>query len=63
MRRPGFRDILLSLLEDEEEILRMPRDAVGSNSLVAVLGASLDAGFNLYTELQTKYSNPMHTSM
>ena len=59
--RPGFRDILLSLLEDEQTVLRIPKD-IGSNSLAAVLGAPLDAGFSMYIELQTLYYNREVTS-
>ena len=61
MERPGFRDILLSLLEDEQTVLSIPKD-IGSNSLAAVLGAPLEAGFNMYTELQTMYYNREVTS-
>ena len=60
--RPGFRKILLSLLENEEDVLSIPFD-VGSNSLAAILGGPLDAGFNMYTELQTKYYGNVTTAL
>ena len=62
MQRPGFRDILMALLDDEREVLNIPTD-IGSNSLAAVLGAPLDAGFNMYTDLQTKYYADITTSL
>lgn len=58
LERPGFRDILLSLMEDEQTVLSIPKD-IESNSLTAVLGAPLEAGFNM---LQTMYYNREITS-
>ena len=52
--RPGFRSILLTLMEKEETVLNVPSDA-GSEQLAAVLGAPLEAGFNMYSQLQTVY--------
>jgi hypothetical protein len=52
--RPGFRKILLGLLEKEEMVLNIPSDMVTS-SQEAVLGAPLEAGFNLYPQLQSVY--------
>ena len=63
MQRPGFRDTLLALLENEQEVMSIPRMDIGSNSLAVVLGAPLDAGFNMYTELQTKYYSDVTTSL
>ena len=60
--RPGFRKILLSLLEDEESVLCIPPGIEG-DSLAAVLGGPLDAGFNMYTELQSKYYADITTSL
>ena len=60
--RPGFRKILLSLLEDEESVLCIPSD-IDEDSLAAILGGPLDAGFNMYTELQTKYYADISTSL
>ena len=63
MQRPGFRNILLALLEDEEQTLSIPPRDVGSNSLAVVLGAPLDGAFNMYTELQTKYYHEITSSL
>ena len=52
--RPRFRNILMILLEKEEVILSIPSD-LGDNGLAAVLGAPIEAGFDMYNELQTKY--------
>ena len=54
VQRPGFRKILLALLEKEETVLHIPNDMV-TNSQTAVLGAPLEAGFNLYPQLQSVY--------
>ena len=63
MQRPGFRNILLALLEDEEQVLNIPSRDVGSNSMAVVLGAPLDSAFNMYPELQTKYYDDITTSL
>ena len=54
VQRPGFRKILLALLEKEEMVLSIPSDKVTS-SQAAVLGAPLESGFNLYPQLQSVY--------
>ena len=53
-KRPRFRNILMILLEKEEVILSIPSD-LGGSSQAAVLGAPVEAGFDMYAELQTKY--------
>ena len=42
------------LLEKEEVVLSIPSD-LGGSSLAAVLGAPVEAGLDMYNELQTKY--------
>ena len=54
--------MLLALLENETTVLTIPRD-VGSNSLAAVLGAPLEAGFNMYIQLQTAYYADVTSSL
>ena len=53
--RPGFRDMLLSLLENKSVVLRVPPEEAGSHPQAAVLGASLEAGEGMYTALQKIY--------
>lgn len=52
--RPGFRPILLSLLAKEDVVLAIPSDMI-SNNLAVLLGAPLEAGIDMYPELQTMY--------
>ena len=52
--RPGFRTILLALLEREDHVLKIPNE-VDKNTHAAFLGAPLEAAYNMYTELQTSY--------
>ena len=53
--RPGFRDMLLSLLESKSVVLRVPPEEAGSHPQAAVLGAPLEAGHGMYTALQNIY--------
>ena len=53
--RPGFRDILLSLLESKSVVLRVPPEDADSHPQAAVLGAPLEAGHGMYTALQNIY--------
>ena len=53
--RPAFRDILLILLGNEADILEIPSDALSSHRQAGVLGAPLEAGEDMYRELQGKY--------
>ena len=53
--RPGFRDMLLSLLENKSVVLRVPPEEATSHPQAAVLGAPLEAGEGMYTTLQNIY--------
>ena len=53
--RPTPHDILLALMENEETVLRIPEDDAGTHSMAATLGAPLEAGHNMYRDLQDLY--------
>ena len=54
MERPAFRTILLALLDREDHVLKIPNE-VDKNTQAAILGAPLEAGYNMYTQLQISY--------
>ena len=53
--RPGFREVLLSLLGTPEEVLSIPREALDTHPLAGVLGSPLEAGENMYPDLHNQY--------
>ena len=53
--RPAFRDIVLTLVGSEQMVLNIPEEDSSSNPLAGVLGAPLEAGENMYTDLQKRY--------
>ena len=53
--RPGFREILLSLLGSPEEVLSIPPEALDTHHLAGVLGSPLKAGENMYSDLHNQY--------
>ena len=53
--RPAFREVLMSMLEHESEVLHIPPDVTHSHPQAASLGATLKAGYRMYTDLQKKY--------
>ena len=53
--RPAFRDILLTLVGSEVVVLNIPEEDSSTNPLAGVLGAPLEAGENMYSELQRRY--------
>ncbi len=55
-QRPGFRDIVLMLVGSEEMVLSIPEEDASTNPLAGVLGAPLEAGENMYSQLQSRYS-------
>ena len=55
--RPGFRDIVLTLVGSEQMVLNIPEEDSSSNPLAGVLGAPLEAGENMYTDLQKRYDS------
>lgn len=55
--RPGFQDVLVSLLEDEQQVLAIPIDDASTCHLASCLGASLKAGYKMYPYLQGLYKS------
>ena len=55
--RPGFQDILVSLLEDEEQILAIPIGDASTHRQAACLGANMEAGYKMYFDLQKMYKS------
>ena len=53
--RPGFREVLLSLLGSPEEVLSIPPESLDTHPLAGVLGSPLEAGENMYSDLQNQY--------
>ena len=53
--RPNFRSIHLNLLENEEDVLSIPQEALDTHQLAGVLGSPLKAGERMYEDLQTRY--------
>jgi hypothetical protein len=45
---------LLALLDREDHVLKIPNE-VDKNTQAAILGAPLEAGYNMYTQLQSSY--------
>ena len=57
--RPCFKDIINTLLRDEERVLQIPiRDASTHESAI-ILGANLKAGMYMYSDLQQKYTRQL----
>ena len=53
--RPSFHDITLLLDQNEAVVLEIPQEDLSSHPKAGELGASLEAGKNLYSELQNTY--------
>ena len=60
-QRPGFRDIVLMLVGSEKMVLNIPEEDSSTNLLAGVLGAPLEAGKNMYSQLQNRYSRSVLT--
>ena len=57
--RPCFKDIINTLLRDEERVLQIPvRDASTHESAI-ILGANLKAGAYMYSDLQQRYTREL----
>ena len=54
-QRPSFRDIVLTLVGSEKMVLNIPEEDSSANPLAGVLGAPLEAGENMYSELFKRY--------
>ena len=55
VQRPSFRKLLLTLLDDPEDVLAVPSEAVATYPNAGVLGSSLEAGTYMYRDLQDSY--------
>ena len=55
--RPNFRDVLLTLISDQETVLAIPQEDIDTHHLARVLGAPLEAGDRMYLDLKLKYQN------
>lgn len=53
--RPSFGDILASSLREREEILSVPEKDCNSHDQANLLGASLEAGLEMYKDIQNIY--------
>ena len=53
--RPKFRDIVLKLVGNKEELLIIPQRDLDLNPQAGKLGAHLEAGRVLYKDLQNTY--------
>ena len=54
-QRPSFRDLLLALLDDLKVVLSIPQEALDTHSNAGVLGSPLEAGEDMYRDLQYRY--------
>ena len=50
-----FRQILLSLLGDDNSLLMVPEEDKATHSLAGVLGSPLKAGYSMYLSEQHRY--------
>ena len=57
--RPSFHDIMVSLLQPNQTILKIPESALSSHPQAGTLGGSLKAGKNMYPALQHAYTDAM----
>ena len=62
-QRPKFRELLLSLLNDKDDVLAIPQKALDTHPLAGVLGSPLEAGEGMYLDLklmfEKKVSKPL----
>ena len=53
--RPSFQELLLSLLGQEEQVLEIPAKDASSHVQAGILGAPLEAGKDMYSELRQQH--------
>ena len=56
MGRPSFRELFLALTGDISQVLLIPQTDGEIHPLAGVLGSPLEAGKNMYKDLQNKYT-------
>ena len=57
--RPTFRDILLELLNNEATVLHIPNEDRLTCEQAGVLGSPLEAGEDMYSDLQDTYQTEL----
>ena len=55
--RPAFRELVIALTGTKDKVLSIPQEALDTHQVAGVLGAPLEAGQKLYTDLQNRYSD------
>ena len=55
--RPKFREMVLILISNEGEVLHVPQEALDTHRMAGELGAPLEAGEDMYPDLQMTYTN------
>ena len=58
--RPRFREFTIVLTGNPHDVLSIPQEALDVHKLAGVLGSPLEAGKNMYSDLQNKYMNEHH---
>ena len=53
--RPRFREIVIVLTGSSQDVLSIPQEALDVHRLAGVLGSPMEAGKNMYSDLQNKY--------
>ena len=53
--RPKFREMVLVLIGEEDEVLFIPPEAASSHRMAETLGSPLNTGMDMYPELEMTY--------
>ena len=53
--RPKFREMVLTLIGEEDEVLYIPPEALSTHMMAGALGSPLDTGMDMYPELEMTY--------
>ena len=59
VERPSFHDVMVSLLQPNQTILKVPESALSSHPQAGTLGGPLKAGEDMYPILQHAYTDAM----
>ena len=54
--RPRFREMVLVLIGNERTVLHIPQEALDTHRLAGELGTPLEAGEDMYPDLQMTYT-------
>ena len=60
--RPSFRELVLTIVGNQQLVLAIPQDSIETHQLAGVLGAPLETGENMYQDLQYIYVNQGSTN-